>query len=221
MEEENNRPRHELGGRTPNQVLEEEWPSDSRKPVNNRLLVDLFWEKDERVIRRGGCIELDGRVYQPADAYAIALDMRQGQRVLVRRDPYALDEAVAIDPETFELIGELHLKDFVAQTENGHLSRDQIKAAARRNSKLKRFYGGYYFAFHAALAAQQDWQTEWNARLARAKKNGTDGAEFPAAAAPGAADPVKISAPAQQPALARFCPSDEPDIDLSNLELED
>lgn len=219
MERENNRPRRDLGGQTPLQVLAEKWPAASRKPVDRRMLDVLFCERDARKVQRGGCVQLDNRRYEPQDEYFVALDLRQGQQVIVLRDPYHLEEAVALDSETFDVIGELRLQDFVPQSPNGHLSRDQIAAAMRRKSTLRRMYGGY-LAFHAAVAQTEGWKSEREVLLLEA----TNGAPAcPPAAAPGAVEPQKISAPAARPALAPAFVSDavENSPDISKLELED
>jgi hypothetical protein len=225
MERENTRPRREFGGRTPLQVLEGQWPANSRKVIDRRMLDVLFAERDTRKVQRGGCVQLDNRRYEPKDEYLGALDLRQGQAVIVLRDPYCLEEAVALDSQTLEVIGELRLQDFIAQTPNGHLSRDQIAAAMRRKAALRRMYGGY-LAFYAALAEREGWKTEREILLEEAgvvAATGTDGRRLlPSGAAPGAvSEPAKISAPTK-PQLAPAFVSDAPlDIDLSKLEFED
>ena len=148
------------------------------------------------------------------------MNVREGQEIVVLRDSYCLEEAAALDPETMEFIAELRLQDFVAQSPNGHITRDQIQAGMRRERGLKRAWMGY-LAFYAALGRAQGWKPERELLVARA--TGTDGLALPLGAAPGAGEPRKISTPAPRPELAPAIASDavSEGPDISGLEYED
>jgi hypothetical protein len=107
---------------------------------------------------------------------------------MILRDPYNLGEAVAADPDTLAFIGELRIQQLVGQCPGGQITRDQIKAAMRRQRSLAKGYGEYLAALQA-IAANQGWQTEREALLERAGvRTGTDSrALLPAAVVPGAA----------------------------------
>jgi putative transposase len=200
-----------LDHRTPNEVMEEQRPEQSRAPVNARLLDVLFSERVKRTVLAGGCVELDRMRYEPVDASLFALDSRKGRQVAVLRDPYNLGEAVAADPETLQFIGELRIQQFVAQCPNGRITRDQIKAGLRRERSLRRGYAEYLAALQA-IATGQGWKTEREALLERAGvRTGTDNRPaLPAAAVPGArriaerSEPVKLSSPFVDDAVEEY-----------------
>ncbi len=174
-----------LDGRTPNEVMEETHPERNRPQVNPRLLDILFWEREKRVVKAGGCVELDGMRYEPTVESLFALDVKKGEQVMVLRDPYNLGEAVAADAETLQFVGELRIQQFVAQCPNGQITRDQIKAAMRRERGLRRGYADY-LAVLSAVASNQGWKTEREDLVERViARTGTDGRLLPAAA-PGA-----------------------------------
>lgn len=185
IEEYNDTRLETLDHRTPNEVMEEAHPERNRPKVNPRLLDILFSERTKRVVQKGGCVQLDGMRYEPTDESLFALDTRQGREVAILRDPYNLGEAIAADAETLQFIGELRMQQFVAQCPNGQITRDQIKAAMRRERSLRKGYAEYLAAL-SAIASNQGWKTEREALVERAlARTGTDGRLLPAAA-PGA-----------------------------------
>lgn len=219
FENENSRQRRETDGRSPLEVLDAEYPAQARRPVGRDLLNVLFCERDRRKILQGGGVQLDRRRYQPAPGSQGALAMLQGCDVLVLRDPYSLENAVALNPRTMDFIGELELQEFVAQCPNGHLTRDQIQAHMRLRRGLLRGQSAY-LAWLAALAERQGWKSEREVLLAQA--TGTDDAV--AVAAPGARSaralpPARSAMPQLAPAFVSDAVDSLPDI--SNLELED
>jgi hypothetical protein len=185
IEEDNAAPREKLGNRTPDEVMEEAWPARHRTFVNPRLLDILFAERDIRTVTAGGCVQLDNRKYEPTDESLFALDVLQGRQVLIARDPYNLQTAVAADPDTFQFIGEMRIQEFIGQSPNGQITRDQIKAGMRRQRALRKGYGEY-LALLQGWASASGWQTEREALLERAGvRTGTDG-ETPLRGVPGA-----------------------------------
>jgi Mu transposase, C-terminal len=164
-----------LHHRTPNEVMEEAHPERNRKAVNPRLLDILFSERVTRKVQAGGCIQLERMRFEPTVESLGALDMQKGREVMVLRDPYNLGEAVAVDAETLQFIGELHIQQLVGQSPNGQITRDQIKAAMRRQRSVRRGYAEYLAALQA-IASSQGWLTEREALLERAGvRTGTTG----------------------------------------------
>ncbi len=185
IEEYNETRLETLDHRTPNEVMEAAHPERNRPKINPRLLDILFPERTKRIVQKGGCVQLDGMRYEPVDESLFALDTRQGREIAILRDPYNLGEAIAADAETLQFVGELRIQQFVAQCPNGQITRDQIKAAMRRERSLRKGYADY-LAVLSAVASNQGWKTEREALMERAiARTGTDGRLLPAAA-PGA-----------------------------------
>ncbi len=185
IEEYNETRLETLDHRTPNEVMEAAHPELSRPKINPRLLDILFSERTKRIVQKGGCVQLDGMRYEPVDESLFALGTRQGREIAILRDPYNLGEAIAADAETLQFVGELRIQQFVAQCPNGQITRDQIKAAMRRERSLRKGYADY-LAVLSAVASKQGWKTEREALMERAiARTGTDGRLLPAAA-PGA-----------------------------------
>jgi hypothetical protein len=199
MHRENSRPRQSLDGKSRFVLLDAAVKKNAQPPVQRRMLDVLFCERDIRKVDRGG-VKLDNRRYEPAsDADMLAIEPYQKREIVVLRDPYCLEEATAVDPETLRFIGELRLQEFVAQCPNGHITRDQIQARLRKERALKRTYANY-IAFYAALASAQGWKTERDILLEEAGVK-----TIIAEAAPGAA-------PKQLTERSKFVP-DSPFVD--------
>jgi transposase InsO family protein len=192
IEEYNAAPQERLGQKSPNEILEEQCPEAARKPVDRSLLHQLFWQRDARVVGRGGCVQLNRMTYEPKEEFLGSLGHLQGRGVTVARDPYDLREAVAFDGETGEFLGELQVQLAVEMTPGGKLSVDAIKEGDKRKRTLLRASRAY-IACMEAIAADRGWPTESEALLERARgvRTGTDsrvldatpgaGAQLPAA----------------------------------------
>jgi len=222
IEEYNETRLEALDHRTPNEVMEEAHPERRRQKVNPRLLDILFSERTKRIVQKGGCVQLDGMRYEPTDESLFALDARWKCEVAILRDPYNLGEAVAAEAETLQFIGALRIQEFVAQCPNGQITRDQIKAAMRRERGLRKGYAEY-LATLSAIAANQGWKTEREALVERAlARTGTDG-RLLADAAPGArggpAQPPRVRR-AAQPAFVSDAVEEDKDF-FSGVKLED
>lgn len=179
-----------LGGRSPNEVFEEQCPASSRRMVDSRALDRLFWQRDTRIVRQGGCVELNNLRYEPRDdASFSALLSKWKQEVTIARDPYDLGIAVAFDANSGEFLGELQVQELVEQTPHGRLSVDGIRAMARRRGAMLRTAQAYIKSLE--LSAQVNgWKSESDSLLERARgiKTGTDGREIVRAVAPGSGD---------------------------------
>lgn len=190
IEDYNDKAHRSLQHRTPNEVMEEQFPELHRKGADPRLLDLLFCEREIRTVRQGGCVQLDKMLYAPDDASLFAMDLRKGQNVIVLRDPYNLGEATAADPRTMQFIGSLRIQELAGQATGGRITRDQIKAGMRQQRSLRKGYAEYLAAL-GAMATSMDWRSEREELMTRALANtGTDDARaLPTAAAaaiPGA-----------------------------------
>ena len=167
-------------------------------------------------------MRVDNMTYEPTEESLFAMDVRKGRDVIVVRDPYNLQEATAADPETMQFIGELRVKEFVAQCPNGQITRDQIKANMRKARSLRKGYGEYLASLQA-IATSQGWKTEREALLERAGvSTGTDGA--PMHGLPGARRAQLPNAPRPrrllQPAFVSDAVAEDADV-FRNVKVED
>lgn len=177
----------QLGGKTPNQVMNEAWPEHARTKVNPRSLDILLWEPVERVVDRGGMVKMDNIWYEPTEEYSYIIANLQGQKIHVLRDPYNLAEAVAVtEDRTF--LGELRPKQLIDQDPANPITRDQIQAEMREQRRLKKMHA-QQLAMLSLIARQAGWKTERERLLERAAESmamtGTDGRALPAAVVPG------------------------------------
>lgn len=188
IEEYNDKPLDTLGGRRPNDVMERERPDRSRVPVNPRLLDILFCERVSRTVTQGGCVRVDNMMYEPTEESLCAMHALSDQEVIVVRDPYNLQEATANHPESLMFIGELRVKEFMAQCPNGHITRDLLNAEARKRGALRKGYSEY-LAWNLATATRLGWKSELGSLLERAGvRTGTDDA-VPMRGLPGSRNP--------------------------------
>jgi len=224
--EYNDTPHESLKGRTPNQVFDEQHPTSARQRVDRRLLDRLFWRRDNRTVLAGGCVELDRVRYEPTEESFGMLAMLCGRHVLVCRDPYDMGEAIALDGESGEFLGELRVQERVDQAPQGRITQDAIRAAMRRERGFKRACAQYQAAIEA-IATGAGWKPEREALLdrARAARTGTDGRAVSEnllrGAAPGAG---AVEGTAPRPALPALAPafvSDGVDDDFGPVELEE
>lgn len=83
--------------RTPNDVFDEALPPVVRMPVDPRSIAELFWKREERQLREGGCLVIDNRRYEPADAQTFArlnLLSAGDRKVLIACDPLDVSDAL-------------------------------------------------------------------------------------------------------------------------------
>ena len=178
-----------LDGRTPENVMNEQYPAASRRPASEIDLTRLLSEKCERKILAGGCVEIDRMSYQPDDASLGPLAHAQGKRLTILRDPYNLGDAAAID-ERGGYVGSLKLKVLVNQDPESAITRDDIKEGMRRQRAILRACRDYQELLKST-AAMQGWKWEHELLLERAtSRTGTDHFAAAKAAAPGARRPA-------------------------------
>ncbi len=132
----NNEFRHSgrgMGDRSPNEVFDELLPPDARRPVNEGDLDVLLWERQKRKVGEGGCLELFGTKYEPADQESGSrLFLEITRDILVCCDPNNLGSAVALDLDG-RYIGRLRSQKLLA---HGPASIEDVKASL----KLRRRY---------------------------------------------------------------------------------
>jgi len=221
IEEYNAAPQERLDRKSPNQIFDQQWPPTNRHAVDRRQLDQLFWQRDERTILQGGCVELNKVRYEPTDEGFMRLSLIQGKHAMIARDPYNLAAAVAFDLETGEFLGELQVQELVAQTPHGRFSVDGIRAQARRKSKIIK-HSRDYLAAVQAIAVANGWKSEPERLLDRAlaARTGTDNRLLAAVPGAGAGDTPPPPPRAALPELAPMFVSDTV-IDLGEIELED
>jgi hypothetical protein len=174
-----------LDGRSPNEVFNQQCPAESRRMVDRRMLDQLFWRRDKRVVHQGGCVELNNLRYEPRDDASFATLLgKWKQEVVIARDPWDLGIAAAFDIDG-EFLGELQVQQMVQQSPHGRLSVDGIKAMARRRGAMLHSAQAYVSAL-AQMTQANGWKSEVDSLLDRAGvlNTGTDGRGL--ANAPGA-----------------------------------
>jgi Mu transposase, C-terminal len=187
-DEYNATPLDSLDGRTPDQVFAEQCPQAACAPADKRLLDQLFWQREERTILNGGCVEIDRLRYEPTPETFGALTNAMGRRVRILRDPYNIGEAIALDLATGEFIGELRVQELIQQNVGDRLTQDHIRAAMRKERAFKRSHADYLLAIQSiADACGFKTEREYLAERAGMKRTGTDNIPVAvSAAAPGA-----------------------------------
>jgi hypothetical protein len=124
-----------MDGRTPDEIFDAEYPQSARQLCDPRALDVLLRRRETRKVLEGGCIEINGQRYEPADAAssaAMTLDIER--RVLIACDPANMGEAIALDLDGHYL-ATLQASKLM---EHGPVSRDEIRASMRQRSLVKR-----------------------------------------------------------------------------------
>jgi hypothetical protein len=114
------------------EIYDEQLPPEKRSPMNPRDLAPLFWSREKRVLREGGCVQICNSRYEPAmDPSAAALQLHNEKEVLIACDPYNLGDALALDLDG-NFLGTL----IATERRNWGLSREQLRADMRHQRKL-------------------------------------------------------------------------------------
>lgn len=123
-----------MNGRTPDQVFDELLPQSERRPVEERALDILLWDRKERVVSEGGCVERHGQRYEPADQESYqALFLQIGRKALVACDPANIGEAVVLDQER-RFLGKVRAQELAA---HGPISIDALKQSMKLRAKSR------------------------------------------------------------------------------------
>jgi hypothetical protein len=186
VSEYNSQPNRLLGGRSPNDVFEQQCPKESRRIIDRRMLDQTFWQRDTRVVLQGGCVELNNMTYEPrGDSSSAMLRGKWKQPVIIARDPYDFATAVAFDKESGGFLGELQVQTAVEQSAHGRLSADGIQAMARKRGAMLRSAKAYIAALER-MAQANGWKSEVDSLLDRAGALATGTDNRIVANAPGA-----------------------------------
>lgn len=122
-----------MGRRTPQQIFDADLPAESREPLKALDVAQLFWEREKRVVREGGTVQLFNARYEPVDAESFAALMLQVKReVLVACDPLNVGEAIALTLDEKPL-GVLRSQELLA---HGTTSKDEIQASMRERRNV-------------------------------------------------------------------------------------
>ncbi len=129
-----------MDGRTPNEIFDAEYPVGQRRPCDPRALDVLLRRREVRVVREGGCIELDGHRYEPVLNDSLRnMTLEIEKRVLIACDPANMGEAIAMDLEG-NYLATLQASKLM---EHGPVSRDEIRASMRQRSRVRRAMKDY------------------------------------------------------------------------------
>jgi hypothetical protein len=122
-----------MNGHTPNQVFEAELPSDQLHPINPADVAELFWDRQKRMVREGGTIELNNARYEPANAETFAAMACQIKReILVACDPLNVGEAIALSIDG-NFLGQLRAQELLI---HGATSQDEIQASLKTRRRM-------------------------------------------------------------------------------------
>ena len=125
----------------PSEVFDELLPPGQRRLVESpEVLYALFWDRQRRKVSEGGCVQLYGERYEPADGESLAkLFLEIERNVLVACDPANLGEAIALDLDG-RFLGRLRAQKLITR---GPVSQDDIRASMRIRSTARKAIADY------------------------------------------------------------------------------
>src|SRR5580692_421112 len=118
-----------MKGRTPDEVFDELLLPGQRRLIESpEVLYALFWDRQRRKVSEGGCVQLYGERYEPADGESLAKLFLEIERdVIVACDPANLGEAIALDLDG-RFLGRLRAQKLITR---GPVSHEEIRASMR------------------------------------------------------------------------------------------
>ena len=118
-----------MSGRTPDEVFDELLSPAQRRLIESpEVLYALFWDRQRRKVSEGGCVQLYGERYEPADPESLAkLFLEIERNVIVACDPANLGEAIALDLDG-RFLGRLKAQKLISR---GPVSNEDIRASMR------------------------------------------------------------------------------------------
>jgi hypothetical protein len=129
-----------MGKRTPVEIFDADLPPEKRELVNARDVAQLFWDRQKRVVREGGTVQLFNARYEPADAESAAMLMLNIKRdVLVACDPLNVGEAIALTLDE-KFLGVLRAQELLV---HGETSADMIRASMRERRGIYKMIKQY------------------------------------------------------------------------------
>ena len=130
-----------MRGRTPDEVFDELLPPGQRKVIDSpEVLYVLFWDRQRRRVSEGGCVQLYGERYEPADGESLAKLFLEIERdVIVACDPANLGEAIALDLDG-RFLGRLRAQKLITR---GPVSQEDIRASMRVRRTARKAIADY------------------------------------------------------------------------------
>src|ERR1022692_2402651 len=130
-----------MRGRTPDEVYNELLlPGQKRLIETPEVLYALFWDRQRRKVSEGGCVQLYGERYEPADGESLAKLFLEIERdVLVACDPANLGEAIALDLDG-RFLGRLRAQKLITR---GPVSYEDIRASMRIRRTARKAIADY------------------------------------------------------------------------------
>jgi hypothetical protein len=130
-----------MRGRTPDEVYNELLlPGQKRLIESPEVLYALFWDRQRRKVSEGGCVQLYGERYEPADGESLAKLFLEIERdVLVACDPANLGEAIALDLDG-RFLGRLRAQKLITR---GPTSYEDIRASMRIRRTARKAIADY------------------------------------------------------------------------------
>jgi transposase InsO family protein len=130
-----------MRGRTPDEVFNELLLPGQRRLIESpEVLYALFWDRQRRKVSEGGCVQLYGERYEPADAESLAKLFLEIERdVIVACDPANLGEAIALDLDG-RFLGRLRAQKLIAR---GQVSHEDIRTSMRVRRTARKAIADY------------------------------------------------------------------------------
>jgi transposase InsO family protein len=130
-----------MKGRTPDEVFDELLLPGQRRLIESaEVLYALFWDRQRRKVSEGGCVQLHGERYEPADAESLAKLFLEIERdVIVACDPANLGEAIALDLDG-RFLGRLRAQKLITR---GPFSHEDIRTSMRIRRTARKAIADY------------------------------------------------------------------------------
>ena len=130
-----------MKGRTPDEVFTELLLPGQRKLIESpEVLYALFWDRQRRKVSEGGCVQLYGERYEPADGESLAKLFLEIERdVIVACDPANLGEAIALDLDG-QFLGRLRAQKLISR---GPVSHEDIRESMRIRRTARKAISDY------------------------------------------------------------------------------
>lgn len=156
-----------MNKRTPDQVVAELGKNICFLDDTDRAALGaLFWDRQKRRVKEGGCVQLYSQRFEPADDLSRGALYEQIERdILVACDPTDLRQAIAMDLDG-RPIGELKASVLV---EWGNTSREAIQASLRERRRAVRGVNRYLSSLANGVDSELDVLRRTNPLPARAQ----------------------------------------------------
>jgi putative transposase len=143
-----------MKGRTPDEVFNELLVPGQRRLIEGQeVLYALFWDRQRRKVSEGGCVQLYGERYEPADGESLAKLFLEIERdVVVVCDPTNLGEAIALDLDG-RFLGRLRAQKLITR---GPVSHEDIRASMRIRRTARKAIADYVTGLSAIRARAGD-----------------------------------------------------------------